>query len=121
MYPASGPSPDGCKLVLNLEGAVMATGVFVGLSTIDVVYSVDEFPTPNSKTVASDQDVFVGGPATNASVTFAHLGGRARLVSVVGRHLLASVIRETPTIFYPTHRAEPRVRRDAGYIFRLGF
>lgn len=70
----------------------MAEGVFVGLSTIDVVYSVDEFPGANSKVVARSQDVFVGGPATNASIAFGHLGGEPTLVTAVGRHALASVI-----------------------------
>jgi sugar/nucleoside kinase (ribokinase family) len=56
-------------------------GIFVGLSTIDVLYSVEKFPGPNSKTVARDQQVFSGGPATNASVTFAHLDGVATMVT----------------------------------------
>jgi sugar/nucleoside kinase (ribokinase family) len=70
----------------------LAEGVFVGLSTIDIVYAVDRFPEPNSKVSALTQDVFVGGPATNASITFAHLGGRSTLVTTVGRHPLAESI-----------------------------
>lgn len=70
----------------------MAKGIFVGLSTIDVVYGVDEFPSVNSKIVAKSQELFVGGPATNASVAFAHLGGRATLVTAVGRNVLASIL-----------------------------
>jgi sugar/nucleoside kinase (ribokinase family) len=70
----------------------LAQGVFVGLSTIDVVYAVDEFPQTNSKVTASSQDVFVGGPATNAAITFAHLGGHSTLVTAVGSHSLADTI-----------------------------
>ena len=70
----------------------MAKGVFVGLSTVDVVYSVDEFPPANSKIVAHSQDVFAGGPATNAAITFGHLGGKSTLVTAVGRHSLGSAI-----------------------------
>lgn len=70
----------------------MAEVIFVGLSTIDIVYELDEFPNPNSKVTASGQDVFVGGPATNASITFAHLGGRATLVTAVGTHVLAGAV-----------------------------
>ena len=66
--------------------------IFVGLSTIDVVYRVDEFPSPNSKVAAQSQDVFVGGPATNASIAFAHLGGKSTLVTAVGRNAMAGVI-----------------------------
>jgi sugar/nucleoside kinase (ribokinase family) len=72
----------------------MAQAIFVGLSTIDVVYGVDEFPAANTKVAANTQEVFVGGPATNASITFAHLGGQAALVTAVGRHPLSHVVRE---------------------------
>jgi sugar/nucleoside kinase (ribokinase family) len=68
-------------------------GVFVGLSTIDVIYSLKSFPEPNSKVTAKSQNVFVGGPATNAAITFAHLGGQATLVTALGRHPLASLVR----------------------------
>jgi sugar/nucleoside kinase (ribokinase family) len=68
-------------------------GVFVGLSTVDVVYEVDEFPLANSKVVARSQEVFAGGPAANASIAFAHLGGKSTLVTAAGRHPLASTIR----------------------------
>jgi sugar/nucleoside kinase (ribokinase family) len=71
----------------------VANGIFVGLSTVDVVYEVDEFPSANSKVAARSQDVFVGGPAANASITFAHLGGKSTLVTAAGRHPLASGIR----------------------------
>jgi sugar/nucleoside kinase (ribokinase family) len=72
----------------------MASGIFVGLSTIDLVYTVDEFPAANTKISARSQDVYVGGPATNAAIAFRHLGGHATLVSAVGRHVLASAITE---------------------------
>ena len=70
----------------------MAEGIFVGLSTVDVVYTVEEFPNENSKVAALSQELYIGGPATNASIAFAHLGGRATLVTAVGRHALAGAI-----------------------------
>lgn len=72
----------------------MPVGIFVGLSTIDVVYRIDKFPAPNTKIAAQTQDVYVGGPAANAAFTFAHLGGSPSLVTAVGRHTLADVIRK---------------------------
>lgn len=72
----------------------MTNGIFVGLSTIDVVYGVDEFPSANSKVVAHSQDVFVGGPATNASIAFGFLGGKPTVVTAVGCHALANLIKE---------------------------
>src|SRR6185437_4245513 len=72
----------------------MPVGIFVGLSTIDVVYRVDKFPAPTTKIAAQNQNVYVGGPATNAAVAFAHLGGSPTLVTAVGRHAMADVIRK---------------------------
>jgi sugar/nucleoside kinase (ribokinase family) len=72
----------------------MTQGIFVGLSTIDIVYGVDAFPKANAKVAANNQEVYVGGPATNASFTFAHLGGQASLVTAVGRHPLSRMVRE---------------------------
>ncbi len=72
----------------------MAQVVFVGLSTIDLVYRVEEFPAANTKVAAQSQSVFIGGPATNAAIACAYLGAEATLVTAVGRHALASAIRE---------------------------
>jgi sugar/nucleoside kinase (ribokinase family) len=72
----------------------VTNGIFVGLSTVDIVYGVDEFPAPNSKIVACSQEVFAGGPATNASIAFGYLGGKATLVTAVGNHAVASAITE---------------------------
>jgi sugar/nucleoside kinase (ribokinase family) len=72
----------------------MTLGIFIGLSTIDIVYGVDEFPAGNTKVEAHSQDIYVGGPATNATAAFAHLGGKAALVTAVGRNAVANVIRE---------------------------
>lgn len=72
----------------------MTSGVFVGLSTIDLLYTVDEFPPANTKAVARSQEILIGGPATNAAVTFSHLGGSATLVAAVGRHAIATLVKE---------------------------
>ncbi|WP_162601413.1 PfkB family carbohydrate kinase [Occallatibacter savannae] len=69
-------------------------GIFVGLSTIDIIYTVSEHPAPNTKVAAHSQEIVVGGPATNAAITFAHLGGNTTLVTPAGAHSLAAVIRE---------------------------
>jgi sugar/nucleoside kinase (ribokinase family) len=72
----------------------MTRGIFVGLSTIDIVYGVEEFPSANAKIAAHSQSVLVGGPATNAVVAFARLGGESALVTAVGRNALANVVHE---------------------------
>jgi sugar/nucleoside kinase (ribokinase family) len=72
----------------------VADVIFVGLSTIDVIYGVDKFPKANEKVAAHSQEVFVGGPATNACIAYAHLGGKAALVTAVGKHPMAALVRE---------------------------
>ena len=67
-------------------------GLFVGLTTIDIHYGVDTFPASNAKTVAGAFVMTVGGPATNAAISFAHLGGESHLLSAIGRHPFTSFI-----------------------------
>ncbi|HKD61321.1 MAG TPA: PfkB family carbohydrate kinase [Terracidiphilus sp.] len=75
----------------------MVSGVFVGLSTVDIIYALDEHPAANAKLVARTQQTFAGGPATNAAVTFSYLGGRATLIAPVGRHALTNLLKEELT------------------------
>ena len=44
---------------------------------------------PDEKVTALRQVVQAGGPAANAAITFAALGGQARLITALGRHPLA--------------------------------
>jgi sugar/nucleoside kinase (ribokinase family) len=67
-------------------------GLFVGLTTIDIQYLVDTFPALNSKTVAGTFAMSVGGPATNAAVAFAHLGGKCHLMSAIGNNQFTTFI-----------------------------
>ncbi|WP_067898893.1 PfkB family carbohydrate kinase [Nocardia vaccinii] len=72
----------------------MATAVFVGLSTLDIAYSVPRYPDEDSKTRAQDQFLGAGGPAANAAVAYAALSGRTpALVTALGEHQLAQLIR----------------------------
>src|SRR5215469_13626300 len=65
------------------------TGLFVGRSTLDIVYGCRTFPEPDGKVDAEVAYVTGGGPALNAAVAFAALGGRARLCSPVGLGVFA--------------------------------
>ena len=71
----------------------MDLGVFVGLATLDVVHRVEALPRANEKVTALRQDVAAGGPAANAAVVFAALGGHARLVTALGVDPVARLIR----------------------------
>lgn len=68
-------------------------GTFVGLATLDVVQRVSRPPSVNEKVTALRQDIAAGGPAANAAVVFAALGGRARLVTALGRSSGADLVR----------------------------
>jgi len=64
-------------------------GIFVGLATLDTAYRVEALPAPNAKITALSQELAAGGPAANAAVTFAALGGNAVLITAIGAHPLA--------------------------------
>jgi sugar/nucleoside kinase (ribokinase family) len=66
-------------------------GLFVGLTTLDIVHTVSAPVGPNEKATALRQEIAAGGPAANAAVTFAALGGDATLLTGLGAHALARV------------------------------
>jgi sugar/nucleoside kinase (ribokinase family) len=68
--------------------------LFLGRSTLDVVYSLDRFPAEDTKTFACAMHVAPGGPATNAAITHALLGGRALLMTAIGGGPWAAPARE---------------------------
>lgn len=62
--------------------------LFVGRTCFDVIQVVEE-PPGNNKKVRSNRHVMAaGGPATNAAVAFAALGGQATIASVLGDDFL---------------------------------
>ncbi|MEM9136107.1 MAG: PfkB family carbohydrate kinase [Cyanobacteria bacterium P01_F01_bin.42] len=67
-------------------------GLFIGLTTLDLIYHAHSAPSANEKVVAQEMMFAAGGPATNAAIAFAALGGEATLVSVIGQHPLAQWI-----------------------------
>lgn len=69
----------------------MHKGLFLGLTTADIIYYLPHHPRNNQKLKAERQMSFAGGPATNAAVAFAAFGNQATLVSGLGRHPLAHV------------------------------
>ena len=90
----AGAEPDAKAGAGTEAGAdVRPVGLFVGLAVLDVIQLVDAPPGPDEKIVALDQAVAAGGPAANAAVAFAALGGRALLAAPVGAGPLAELIR----------------------------
>lgn len=72
--------------------AVTPSGLFVGLATLDVVQLVERPPSRNEKTTAQRTWLAAGGPAAVAAITFAALGGRARLWTALGDSAAAGVV-----------------------------
>jgi sugar/nucleoside kinase (ribokinase family) len=73
----------------NVRAMPLPHGFFAGLATLDTAYRVAALPGANSKVVALGQELAAGGPAAGAAVTFAALGGSARLLTALGGHVLA--------------------------------
>ncbi|WP_197319776.1 PfkB family carbohydrate kinase [Saccharomonospora sp. NB11] len=68
--------------------------LLAGLCTVDLVQRVTHLPAPGEKVQSGGVQVAAGGPATNAAVTVAALGGDATLLTVLGRHPLALLARD---------------------------
>lgn len=66
--------------------------LFFGLTTIDIQYFVDEFPSGNKKIKTDAPEIVVGGPAANAAVAFSFLNNGAYFVSSAGNGPFSSFI-----------------------------
>jgi sugar/nucleoside kinase (ribokinase family) len=67
--------------------------LFAGRATLDALYWLDALPPEDTKVFARAFRMAPGGPACNAAITHALLGGRATLMSAVGRRASADVVR----------------------------
>lgn len=68
-------------------------GLFVGMTTLDLIYLSQRYPQANQKVVAQDYLTVAGGPATNAAVGFSYFGNRGKLLSVLGQHSLTQLVK----------------------------
>ncbi len=78
-------------------GCMPGLVVCVGLTTIDLVQTVESIPGPNQKVVAQASTLDVGGPAANAARVARGLGCRVRLVTALGGSVLARLARDQLT------------------------
>lgn len=69
-------------------------GSFIGLTTVDIVFGFDRYPAEDTKNTANEYTVCAGGPASNAAVSFAYLGGDVRLISALGRSNISGVAKK---------------------------
>ncbi len=73
-------------------GGHAGRALFAGLTTLDIVQSVERPPGSNEKVAALDFLVVAGGPAANAAVAFAHCGGAPLLVTALPEHALTAPV-----------------------------
>ena len=77
-----------------MAGESIVRGLFIGLSTYDVIQYVNGFPSCDGKTTSVTKSYAGGGPALNAAVVFAALGGKPTLVTCLGKGPIAHLIRQ---------------------------
>jgi sulfofructose kinase len=68
--------------------------LLAGLCTVDLIQRVHELPAAGEKVQSRSVSLVAGGPAANAAVAVAAVGGRPTLVTALGGHPLAGVARE---------------------------
>jgi sugar/nucleoside kinase (ribokinase family) len=58
--------------------------LFIGLTTLDIQYFLESFPLPNTKHKTKAPLIAAGGPAANAAITYAWLGGKPDFFTCIG-------------------------------------
>jgi sugar/nucleoside kinase (ribokinase family) len=86
---------------INYKNATLSSrGLFIGLAGVDLVYYLDNLPLENNKIKTTDYEMHIGGPAANAAITYAILGGKAKLVTSIGDSKLGETVKNELTDTY---------------------
>lgn len=69
-------------------------GLFIGLCGLDVVfYEKNKFPVEDTKMKCEVVKSALGGPAANAAITYAMLGGKSTIISYIGNSNVGRLIK----------------------------
>lgn len=79
---------------IEYSASGLKKALFVGLCTRDIVYYTNEIPSHNHKSKTEEFAVYIGGPAANAAITYAMLGGDATLATCLGNSLESRMMME---------------------------
>ncbi len=74
-------------------GACKPRILFIGRATLDVLYRLDTLPEEDTKAYARAFHAAPGGPAVNAAITHALLGGVSLLITALGQGMAAAAVR----------------------------
>ncbi len=94
---SSSAAPLEIPMIPPQTGALPGKGprvLFLGRATLDALYRLDRLPEEDTKTYASELRAAPGGPALNAAIANALLGGQSMLVTAVGGGLWAQPVRD---------------------------
>ena len=69
-------------------------GLFVGLCTKDTIFYTNNLPLHNHKVKTTEFAAYIGGPAANAAITYAALGGNATLATCLGNSVESRILIE---------------------------
>ena len=78
---------------MNSHGDSATEVLIAGMAVADFVFRVRAIPTEAEKYRADSMEIVVGGPAANAAIAIARLGGRAVLSTRLGEDEVADAIR----------------------------
>lgn len=85
---------DAIQVVGESQSARVPKGAFVGLTTVDMIFGFDTYPSEDTKNAARQYSIAAGGPASNAAVVFSYLGGEAHLISSLGKNRISDIARK---------------------------
>jgi sugar/nucleoside kinase (ribokinase family) len=67
---------------------------FIGRTTLDVLYVLDNLPTEDTKVFSREFHTAPGGPACNAAITCVRLGATATLITAIGTDPWPNAVRQ---------------------------
>lgn len=87
------PKTDGWPTTVSTDDEPGTEILIAGMAVADFVFRVPAIPVEAEKYRADSMEIVVGGPAANAAIAIARLGGRAVLSTRLGEDEVADAIR----------------------------
>lgn len=88
------PKTDGWPTTVSTDDEPGIEVLIAGMAVADFVFRVPAIPVEAEKYRADSMEIVVGGPAANAAIAIARLGGRAVLSTRLGEDGVADAVRD---------------------------